>query len=106
MARTNELKKIIKNNILHLLPIEEFWENLLCHLSQLAVGLLIIRLLNLSDFTIWVDDEYLIDWYPNINITQSIRLTISKAAVKRRLVRREQPHDVFEAGNLEHLRLS
>ena len=69
-----------------LLTIDNSWEHLFCHFGELIVSFLVVRLLDLRDLALRVDYEHFTKRHPYIHITHSVRLTVSKAAVKRRLL--------------------
>jgi len=66
---------------------------------------LVIWPLDLSDLAIWVDDKHFTDRDAHGLIAHSVGLSVAKAAVEWRLLRREQLHDVFETSDLEDLGL-
>ena len=92
--------------LVYLLTFKEWWEHLVCNFSQHFVGLLIHLRLVVVNFAVRIYDEYFWKRHSNVHITHRICVSISKAAIKGRLITWKQFHNVFEARNLENLGFS
>ena len=73
----------------NLLTIYDGWEHFFGHLGKLVIRLLVVRLLDLRDLPIGVNDKDFAKRYTNVHITHGIRLSIAKPTVKWWLLWRE-----------------
>ena len=86
-----------------LLTINDVWEHFVCHFRQLTVCFRVIWLFDLSDISIFVNDEDFTLGNIHIDVTNSISLPITKSAVEWSLIWREEIHYILQAGNLKDL---
>ena len=84
-----------ENEHLHLLTVDDYREHLIGKLGELVIGLLVVWLSALCDFTLWIDYENFTDWHTDVHIADSIRFSVAKAAEKGSLIRRKQFLDIL-----------